>query len=107
MKLFEVNSGVQQSSKGQKKVKYIVLELVSGGELFDFIALGGPLTEETARVYFGQILAGLGYMHENGFVHRDLKPENIMLDRSFNVKIADFGFAAPAEGRDGRGMLET
>jgi len=52
-------------------------------------------------------MEGLGYLHSAGFAHRDLKPENLMLDNNFNLKIADFGFAAPAQGRDGSGMLET
>jgi len=38
-------------------------------------------------------------MHGNGVCHRDLKPENIMLDEKFNIKIADFGFAALTSGR--------
>ena len=84
-----------------------MLELVGGGELFDFVALGGRLDEGTARHYFGQLLDGLKYMHTKGFAHRDLKPENLMLDKHFNLKIADFGFAAPIAGRDGSGMLET
>ena len=46
-------------------------------------------------------------MHESGFAHRDLKPENLMLDVDFNLKIADFGFAAPTEGRDGSGQIRT
>lgn len=52
-------------------------------------------------------MEGLGYLHSAGFAHRDLKPENLMLDNNFNLKIADFGFAAPAQGRDGSGLLET
>jgi len=36
-----------------------------------------------------------------------MKPENILFDGNFNLKIADFGFAAPIEGRDGSGLLKT
>lgn len=53
------------------------------------------------------MMDGLDYCHYNGVAHRDLKPENVLLDHNFSVKIADFGFAAPIDGRDGQGLLET
>jgi len=53
------------------------------------------------------MLQAMHYIHSKGTAHRDLKPENIMLDDQFNVRIADFGFAAPTQGRDGSGTLKT
>jgi len=76
------------------------LELVGGGELFDFVANSGAFSDNISRYYFKQMINGLKYMHSAGVAHRDLKPENIMLTEDFTLKIADFGFAAPIEGRD-------
>jgi len=88
------------------KIAYMVLEFVSGGELFDFVALSA-FSESICRFYFKQMLQVIHHAHSKGVAHRDLKPENIMLDKEFNVKVADFGFAAPTQGRDGSGFLNT
>ncbi len=83
------------------------MELAQGGELFDFVANTGRFKENVARAFFHQFMDALRYMHMAGICHRDLKPENIMLDANFNLKIADFGFAAPTLGRDKSGQLST
>uniref|UniRef100_A0A3Q2CEV0 Si:dkey-240h12.4 n=1 Tax=Cyprinodon variegatus TaxID=28743 RepID=A0A3Q2CEV0_CYPVA len=75
----------------------LILELVSGGELFDFIAEKENLLECEAIEFLKQILEGLKFMHSNNIAHFDLKPENIMLsDKAsphLNVKLIDFGLA--------------
>jgi len=53
------------------------------------------------------MLKAMHYIHSKGQAHRDLKPENILIDDQFDIRIADFGFAAPIEGRDGSGVLNT
>jgi serine/threonine protein kinase len=100
--------GVVEKSNGAKlPVIYIVLELATGGELFDYIATTGKFSDTISRFYFQQLLNGLDYVHSEGVTHRDLKPENVLFDQYFNLKIADFGFAAPIAGKDGSGYCTT
>nr|XP_020447039.1 death-associated protein kinase 3 isoform X2 [Monopterus albus]XP_020447040.1 death-associated protein kinase 3 isoform X2 [Monopterus albus]XP_020447041.1 death-associated protein kinase 3 isoform X2 [Monopterus albus]XP_020447042.1 death-associated protein kinase 3 isoform X2 [Monopterus albus]XP_020447043.1 death-associated protein kinase 3 isoform X2 [Monopterus albus] len=75
----------------------LILELVSGGELFDFLAEKESLTEEEATQFLKQILDGVQYLHLKRIAHFDLKPENIMLlDKNVpnpRIKLIDFGIA--------------
>ncbi|XP_063213439.1 LOW QUALITY PROTEIN: death-associated protein kinase 2-like [Chroicocephalus ridibundus] len=75
----------------------LVLELMGGGELFDFIAEKEMLSEEEAIEFLGQILRGVEYLHAHRIAHLDLKPENIMLEEKDvpkpRIKIIDFGLA--------------
>jgi serine/threonine protein kinase len=73
---------------------FIVLELISGGELFDKIVAEGRFDEPTARFYFKQLIRGVKYCHNQGVCHRDLKPENLLLDGNGDLKISDFGLSA-------------
>lgn len=78
---------------------YIILEFITGGELFDKIVHHGRLSEAEARRYFQQLIDGVDYCHSKGVYHRDLKPENLLLDSQGNLKISDFGLSAlPGEG---------
>ncbi|XP_021743788.1 CBL-interacting serine/threonine-protein kinase 8-like isoform X2 [Chenopodium quinoa] len=78
---------------------YIILEYITGGELFDKIAHRGRLSEVEARTYFQQLIDGVEFCHSKGVYHRDLKPENLLLDSQGNLKISDFGLSAqPPEG---------
>ncbi|KAF9085185.1 NUAK SNF1-like kinase 1 [Mortierella sp. AD031] len=70
----------------------IVMENLTGGELFDYISNKGSLDEKEARRIFQQIVLAIHYCHKHNVVHRDLKPENILLDSERNVRVADFGF---------------
>ena len=53
------------------------------------------------------MLQGVHYIHSQGFTHRDLKLENILVDKMYDIKIVDFGFAVNLEGRDGSGKNRT
>eukprot|EP00753_Platysulcus_tardus_P010607 PLAT2893.1.p1 GENE.PLAT2893.1~~PLAT2893.1.p1 ORF type:complete len:561 (+),score=309.02 PLAT2893.1:990-2672(+) len=86
----------------------IVMELATGGELFDMLMFTGRFPEDIARSYFVQLIEGLAHCHDNGVCHRDLKPENLLLDGEFTLKITDFGLSALNESEDGSpSMLRT
>ena len=88
---------------------FIVIELVTGGELFDKIVSAGRLDEDKARFYFRQLVDGVEYCHNKGVCHRDLKPENLLLDENGMLKISDFGLSAlydgDADGNNSRSQL--
>ena len=71
---------------------WLVTELCSGGELFDYLTEKGRLWEQETRRIFGQLCLAVNYLHEKGIVHRDLKLENVLLDERCRVKLGDFGF---------------
>ncbi|KYK64102.1 calcium-dependent protein kinase CDPK2A [Toxoplasma gondii TgCatPRC2] len=75
---------------------YLVMELCTGGELFDRIISEGRLTEKQAAVLMKQMFSAVHYLHSNNIMHRDLKPENFLfLDsaRESPLKIIDFGLS--------------
>jgi serine/threonine protein kinase len=95
IRLIEIFEQSKVVLKGTKKM-YIVMELVTGGELFDRIVEQKTFKESEARDVFKVMLEALVYMHSHGVVHRDLKPENILFaskDPKSLIKIADFGLA--------------
>ncbi|PHH60395.1 hypothetical protein CDD81_1708 [Ophiocordyceps australis] len=73
---------------------YLVLELASEGELFNYIVMKQKLSEDEGRKLFRQLFQGIKYLHDRNIVHRDIKPENILIvDKDLHVKLADFGLA--------------
>ncbi|CAH8557674.1 Serine/threonine-protein kinase brsk1 [Schistosoma haematobium] len=73
---------------------YLILEHVSGGELFDYLVRKGRLAPKEARRFFKQIISALDFCHSHCICHRDLKPENLLLDDQLNIRVADFGMAS-------------
>ncbi|XP_043105876.1 ribosomal protein S6 kinase beta-1 isoform X2 [Puntigrus tetrazona] len=70
---------------------YLILEYLSGGELFMQLEREGIFLEDTACFYLAEISMALGHLHQKGIIYRDLKPENIMLNNNGHVKLTDFG----------------
>eukprot|EP01065_Artemidia_motanka_P026756 TRINITY_DN31_c0_g1_i7.p1 TRINITY_DN31_c0_g1~~TRINITY_DN31_c0_g1_i7.p1 ORF type:complete len:449 (+),score=176.60 TRINITY_DN31_c0_g1_i7:82-1428(+) len=110
MKLLKHQNIVQlrEVLQTQKHI-YLILEIITGGELFDRIVAAKKFDEKTARRYFQQLVCGVGYCHAQGIAHRDLKPENLLLDSQDVLKISDFGLSNLQRGPAGGGgtLLQT
>ncbi|KAL5264316.1 hypothetical protein ACHWQZ_G005421 [Mnemiopsis leidyi] len=85
---------------------YLVLELIRGGEMKDYISKSDRLSEKETKKFMSQLLSAVWHIHSAGVVHRDLKVENIMLSKSGDIKIIDFGLSnclKSLESKGGRG----
>lgn len=82
-----------------KEKIFIIMELMWGGELFDYVVQKGTLTEKEASAIVRKVTSAIVYMHSKNIIHRDLKPENLLLrhkpktEMDLEVKIIDFGLS--------------
>lgn len=75
-------------------IEYIVMELVEGITLKQYMEKKGALAWKEVLHFSKQISKALAHAHERGIIHRDIKPQNIMLLRDGTIKVGDFGIAA-------------
>ena len=89
---------------------YLILELASGGDLFDRISSNGAYSESLAQRTLNMITNGLSYLHQLGVTHRDLKLENLLYKNSridSQILISDFGLSHMTEGDASRNVMWT
>lgn len=72
---------------------YIVMELVEGHNIEQYVAINGPIPWQDAARYMVKLLETMQYVHEHGIVHRDIKPGNIMIRPNREICLLDFGVA--------------
>jgi response regulator RpfG family c-di-GMP phosphodiesterase/tRNA A-37 threonylcarbamoyl transferase component Bud32 len=88
---------------------YLVMELISGGDLEQYVAEHGPVPIGTACNWIRQAAAGLQEAHDHHLIHRDIKPSNLLLDRQGQIKLVDFGLVRQFSSRltEPRALLGT
>jgi len=89
--------GLHSSFQTKDKL-YLVMDYVSGGELFFRLQKEKRFSESRTRFYGAEIASALGYLHVNNIIYRDLKPENILLDAEGHVMLTDFGLCKEGVG---------
>jgi serine/threonine protein kinase len=109
VKMIDSGEGFMRKVGGtQTFCKYIVLEYLKHGELFDYLMITPKgFGEKLGRIIFLILLDAVEATHNEGIVHRDLKTENFMISDDFEIKLADFGFATLKEGKEKNGLLDT
>ncbi len=79
---------------------YLVMELLTGGSLQDWVLKHGPMPPGLATHAATQLCLGLAEVHRQGIVHRDIKPNNVLITQDGHCKLTDFGMARVREGTD-------
>ena len=87
-------------------IYYIVMELVEGITLKEYIKDNQKMNWRTALKFSMQICSALAHAHRNGIIHRDIKPLNIILSKEENCKVTDFGIACVANMNETRKVDE-
>ena len=77
-----------------EQANYIVMELIEGITLKQYINRRGALSWKEALHFASQIARALTHAHERGIIHRDIKPQNVMILKDANIKVSDFGIAS-------------
>uniref|UniRef100_A0A672IAP1 Ribosomal protein S6 kinase n=1 Tax=Salarias fasciatus TaxID=181472 RepID=A0A672IAP1_SALFA len=72
---------------------HLILDYVSGGEMFTHLYQRDHFSEEAVRIYIGEIILALEHLHKLGIVYRDIKLENILLDSEGHIVLTDFGLS--------------
>ena len=80
-------------NEGGSPAVFIVMELIEGITLRDFLNENAPLTAEQTFQIINPVLSALAAAHRMGIIHRDIKPENILIAKDGRIKVADFGLA--------------
>nr|XP_058934555.1 MAP/microtubule affinity-regulating kinase 3-like [Kogia breviceps] len=70
-----------------KKTMFLIMEYLSGGDMYTYLNIHGRMTEAQARGPFQQLVSALQHCHQRGIVHRDLKPPNLLFDANMNIKL--------------------
>lgn len=81
-------------NEGGAPAVFIVMELVEGSTLRDFLNEQGVLSVEQLFQFLNPVVSALAAAHRIGIIHRDIKPENILIAKDGRIKVADFGLAA-------------
>lgn len=82
-----------KSSFQDKRNLYLVMDLVTGGDLRFHVCYMRKFTEEQTRFFVACIVHALEYIHSQGFLHRDIKPENLVFDERGYLRVTDFGIS--------------
>ena len=80
-------------NQGGPPAVFLVMELVDGSTLRDFLNVNGSLTVEQTLQIMNPVVSALAAAHKIGIIHRDIKPENILISKDGRIKVANFGLA--------------